>query len=232
MPSETIGIHSPDGEFSAYLATPATTPAPGVLVIQEIFGVNEVMRGICDDLAADGFVALCPDLFWRLEPGLALTDKTEADRQKAFELYGKFDVDKGVEDIQAALDTLRERPECTRKAGAVGYCLGGLLAYLTAARTDCDAAVGYYGVDIKSYLGEASRIRRPLMLHIAENDEFVSTEEQRAVRDALSPLPHVVIHSYPGTGHAFARAGGAHFDAAAAALANDRTAKFFKEHLC
>lgn len=232
MPSETITIHSADGEFSAYLATPARRPAPGVLVIQEIFGVNAVMRGICDDLAADGFLALCPDLFWRLEPGLELTDKTESDRQKAFELYGRFDVDKGVEDIQSALDILREHPACTRKVGAVGYCLGGLLAYLTATRTDCDAAVGYYGVDIKSYLDEASRIRRPLMLHIAENDEFVSAEEQKAVRDALSPLPHVVLHSYPGTGHAFARAGGAHFDAAAAALANDRTAKFFKEHLC
>ena len=231
MPSQTLAIACEDGEFSGYLAAPAATPAPGIVVLQEIFGVNEGMRAICDDLAAAGFVALCPDLFWRIAPGIELTDKTEADLARAFDLYGRFDVEKGVGDIQAAISALRSRPECAGKVGAVGYCLGGLLAYLAATRTDCDAAAGYYGVDIKSYLDENAAIRAPLMLHVAEADEFVNAEEQARVRAALAANPLATLHSYPGMGHAFARIGGAHYDATAAALANDRTIAFFREHL-
>ena len=231
MPGIDVTISSPDGEFSAYLARPESGGGPGVIAIQEIFGVNEVMRGICDDLAAQGFVALCPDLFWRLEPGVQLTDKTEEDWKRAFDFFNRFDIDSGVRDIQAATSWLREQDGVTQKVGAVGYCLGGLLSYLTAARTDCDAAVGFYGVNIPAYLGEADRISKPLMLHVAEEDEFVSKEAQAEMKSGLDERPTVTLYSYPGRDHAFARTGGAHFHEADAGAANARTWSFLKEHL-
>src|SRR5690349_23704275 len=120
---------SPDGEFAAYLATPASGRGPGLVVIQEIFGVNKVMRQIADSFAARGYFALAPDLFWRLEPGVQLTDKTDAEWQHAFGLMQKFDVDTGAKDIQACISYLRGLEGCSGKISAVGYCLGGLLAY-------------------------------------------------------------------------------------------------------
>jgi carboxymethylenebutenolidase len=229
--SERISIKVPDGSFSAHLARPAAARAPAVVAIQEIFGINAVMREVCDQLAAQGYLAICPDLFWRLEPGVELTDQTQAEWDKALDLMGRFDVDAGVEDIRAAIDQVRRDGACTGKVGAVGYCLGGRLAYLAATRTDSDASVGYYGVGIENYLGEAERLANPLMLHIAEEDAFVPKEAQTAIIAALKDHPQVTIHTYPGRDHAFARPGGAHYDAADAARANGRTLQFFKQHL-
>ncbi len=223
---------SPDGEFSAYLASPASGRGPGVVVIQEIFGVNKVMRDIADDYASRGYFALCPDLFWRLEPGVQLTDQTDAEWKRAFDLMGRFDQELGVKDIQNTIGYLRHSVTgCTGKVGAVGYCLGGLLAYLTAARTDADASVGYYGVNIQDKLSEAPAIKKPLMLHIAEKDEYVPPEAQKQIKDGLKGNPLVTIHSYGQMNHAFARKGGAHYDKACADLANGRTATFFRQHL-
>jgi carboxymethylenebutenolidase len=219
------------GSFSGYLATPKSGKGPGILVIQEIFGVNQVMRDITDGFAAQGYVALCPDLFWRQEPGIQLTDKTEAEWARAFQLYQGFDEAKGVNDLKASLAHLRGLPACTGKAGSVGYCLGGKLAYLMATRSDADCNVGYYGVGIDKALDEASKITRPLMLHIAEKDEFCPPEAQAQIKAVLGKNPKVTIHSYPGVGHAFARPGGEHYDKAAAETANQRTAAFFKQHL-
>jgi carboxymethylenebutenolidase len=219
------------GSFSGYLATPKNGKGPGILVIQEIFGVNQVMRDITDGFAAQGYVALCPDLFWRQEPGIQLTDKTEAEWARAFQLYQGFDEAKGVNDLKASLAHLRGLPACTGKAGSVGYCLGGKLAYLMATRSDADCNVGYYGVGIDKALDEASKITRPLMLHIAEKDEFCPPEAQAQIKAVLGKNPKVTIHSYPGLGHAFARPGGEHYDKAAAETANQRTAAFFKQHL-
>ena len=231
MAGKQVRIKGPDGEFGGYLASPASGRGPGVVVIQEIFGINQVMRTVADDLAARGFFALAPDLFWRLEPGIELTDKTDAEWKRAFDLMGRFDQDKGVTDIQATLGYLRQLQGCTGKVGAVGYCLGGLMAYLTAARTDSDASVGYYGVNIQEKLGEASRIKKPLMLHIAGKDQFVPPEAQKKVIDGLKGNAHVTIHLYPEMDHAFARPGGQHYDKANAELANTRTATFFRQHL-
>jgi carboxymethylenebutenolidase len=211
-----------------YLSRPATGGGPAIVVIQEIFGVNAVMRGIADGLAAQGYVALVPDLFWRLEPGVDITDQSDAEWKKALDLMQRFDVDKGVEDIQAAITLLRRD---AGKVGAVGYCLGGLLAYLTATRTDVDASVGYYGVNIPAFLGEAARIRRSLMLHIAGEDGFVPKPAQEQMIAGLGDNPWVTLHRYEGVDHAFARPGGKHFDAAAAELANRRTADFFRRTL-
>jgi carboxymethylenebutenolidase len=219
------------GSFSGYLATPKSGKGPGILVIQEIFGVNKVMRDIADGFAAQGYAALCPDLFWRQEPGIQITDKTEAEWARAFQLYQGFDEAKGVDDLKATLAHLRTLPACTGKVGAVGYCLGGKLAYLMATRSDAECSVGYYGVGIDKALGEAGKIARPLMLHIAEQDQFCPPEAQQAIKAALGRNPNVTIHSYPGVDHAFARSGGEHYDKAAAENANKRTAEFFKQHL-
>ena len=226
-----ILINVPDGKFSAHLALPKQTPAPGILVIQEIFGINKVMRDLCNCFAAKGYVALCPDLFWRQEPGVQLTDKTDAEWQRAFNLMQGFNQTKGVEDLIATLERLRKLDESTGKAGTVGYCLGGRLAYFMATRSNADCNVSYYGVGIETVLDEAGAITHPLLMHIAEKDRFVSPEAQKQIRDALSKNPRVEIHMYPGCDHAFAREGGAHWDAEAARLANQRTDAFFAKYL-
>ncbi len=220
-----------DGSFGGYLASPASGEGPGILVIQEIFGVNEFVREICDYNASQGRFALAPDLFWRIEPGVDITDKSEEHWQKAFSLMQAFNVDTGMEDIQTGISHLRGLAGCNGKIGAVGYCLGGQLAYLSATRTDSDASVGYYGVYIQGRLDEASKITKPVMLHIAEKDQFVPPEAQAKIIDALKDSPHVTLHSYAEMEHAFARTGGQHYDKACADLANTRSETFFRQHL-
>ena len=231
MSGQTTTISTADGDFSAYVARPAAASAPAVAVIQEIFGVNAVMRGIADELAAAGYLAICPDLFWRIEPGIDITDQSEAEWKRAFELYQAFDVEQGVEDIAATIAAVRADPGCNGKVGAVGFCLGGLLAFLTGARTDSDASVSYYGVGIENFVGEAKALARPLLLHIAEEDQFVPKEAQAVIIEALKDNPKVELHTYPGRDHAFARKGGAHYDAADAAKAQERTLAFFARNL-
>jgi carboxymethylenebutenolidase len=231
MAGEDITIKTADGAMGGYLAKPASGRGPGLVVIQEIFGINKVMRDLADGFAARGYFALAPDLFWRIRPGVQLTDKTDAEWKQAFDLMNKFDANKGVEDIQATIGTLRETDGCTGKVGAVGYCLGGQLAYLTAARTDADACVGYYGVNIQNLLGESANIKKSLMLHIAAKDEYTPPEAQKKIEDGLKDNPHVTLHVYPEMDHAFARVGGAHYDHANAELANGRTATFFRQYL-
>lgn len=231
MSGQTVTIDGKDGAFTGYLASPGSGRGPGLVVIQEIFGVNQVMRDIADGMASRGYYALVPDLFWRQETNVQLSDKSDADWKKAFDLLNGFNIDKGVEDIQAGIDHLRAFPGCTGKVGALGYCLGGQLAYLTAARTDSDASVGYYGINIQSRLNEADKIKHPLMLHIAEADEYVPAEAQAKIEAGLKPNPHVTLHRYPHMNHAFARVGGAHYDKANADFANIRSATFFRQNL-
>ncbi len=229
MPDVTIAGR--DGPFSAYLATPAAGAGPGILVIQEIFGVNQVMRAICDGFAAQGYMALCPDIFWRQQPGVQITDKTQTEWDKAFELFQGFDVDKGVEDLKDSLKHLREVDGCTGKAGSVGYCLGGKLAFLMATRSDTDCSTSYYGIGLDEMLDEAGAISHPTLLHIAERDGFVPKEAQAKITDALTSHARVTMHIYGGQDHAFARIGGEHYNAAAAELANGRTDDFLKQNL-
>jgi carboxymethylenebutenolidase len=225
-------ISTPDGDFGAYVARPSGAgPAPAVVVIQEIFGVNRFVRKTADDLAASGYLAIAPDLFWRQEPGVDITDQTEAEWQKGFGLMKGFDMDKGVADIAATIAAIRSDTGCSGKVGAVGYCLGGRLAFLTAARTDADACVSYYGVGLDELLDEAETIAGPLMLHIAGEDGFVSKAAQAKIVAALEDKPGVEIHLYPDRDHAFARDGGKNYHAADAALANGRTLEFFARTL-
>ncbi len=231
MPQLTLSVTTPDGAFGAYVAAPASSPAPAIVVIQEIFGVNAVMRQITDQFAAQGYLAVCPDLFWRIEPEIDITDHSEAEWKRAFELFNAFDVEAGLKDIETTIETIRKDRRCNGKVGAVGFCLGGLLAYLTGVRTDADAAVGYYGVGIERYTAEADKLVNPLMLHIAEEDQFTPKPARDLILAALKNHPQIEIHTYPGRDHAFARPGGEHYDAADAALAQSRTLDFFKRTL-
>lgn len=225
-------INSFDGDqFDAYLSLPASGYGPGIVVLQEIFGVNQFMRDVCDWYAAHGFVAICPDLFWRQQRGVELTDQSEADWQKAFTLYQGLDERKAVEDSAAAVSFLRAHPACSGRAGAVGFCLGGNLAWLLAVRFRPDCAVGYYGVGIQKTLDEAANLNCPLMLHIAAKDEYCPPEAQKQIHDALGTNSLATLHDYSEQDHAFGRTGGAHYDAAAAELANLRTLEFFVRHL-
>lgn len=231
--SEVWTIQSPDGPFSAYVARPqGEGPWPAVVVIQEIFGVNAVMRETCDAIARHGnYLAVCPDLFWRIQPGIDITDQTQAEWDLAMGYLGRFDIDKGVDDIRATIDMVRGRPECSGKVGDVGYCLGGKLAFLTATRTDADASVSYYGIGLADIVAEVEKLAHPLMLHIAGEDSYFPKPAQEMVIGALKDHPQVTIHTYPGRDHAFARRGGKNFDQHDAGLANDRTMDFFKRHL-
>ena len=230
--SETVQISTleEDETFSAYVARPADPPKAAIVVIQEIFGVNAGIRRKCDKLAEDGYLAIAPDLFWRLERELELDPDVKPEFDRGLELFGKFDQDQGVRDIAATIAHLRER-EGAETVGAVGYCLGGRLAYMTAARTDVQASVGYYAVGIDNLLDEAKAIAHPLMLHIPTDDGFVDAETQQAMHDALDDHPKVTLHDYEGLDHGFATEFGERRDEEAARLADRRTAEFFSQHL-
>ncbi len=217
------------GSFKAYVAQPSGTPKAAIVVVQEIFGVNPGIRKMCDDWAAEGYLAMALDMFWRLEPGLELDADNESELAKAFDLYGKFDVDKGVADIEATIKKARELSG--KKIGVVGFCLGGKMTYLAATRTDADASVAYYGGGIDQMLGESHAIAKPLMLHFGTADGYIGPDAQKAIRDALDHNRHATIHWYEGKDHAFARAYGSSRDEEAANLADGRTRAFFDEHL-
>ncbi len=227
-----IQIPSLEGKmFGAYTALPPGGQGPGLVVIQEIFGVNEAMRKICDAFAARGYIAVCPDLFWRQKPGVQLTDKTEAEWAQAFDLYKGFDVEAGVRDLLSTLAHVRAMAGCSGKVGAVGYCLGGKMAYLMASRSDVDATVAYYGVGLEDMLDEVHDIRMPLLLHMAELDKFVPAASRQRILKSTARNPAITSHVYNGVDHAFARPDGQTFNAAAALLAEQRTMEFFAANL-
>ncbi|NML60064.1 dienelactone hydrolase family protein [Massilia sp. RP-1-19] len=229
--NERIKIDTPDGSFGAYVAKPATTPAPAIVVIQEIFGINADLRETCDQLAAQGFIAICPDLFWRMQPGVELTDQSKAEWAKAMEFYQKFDIDKGVEDIGAALQTARTYAGSNGKVGVMGFCLGGLMTFLTAARKEPDAAAAYYGGRTNEYVSEFKSVSCPMIMHLGEADEYIPPPAREKITKAAEEHANVTVYTYAGQNHAFARHRGTHYDAASAKLANQRTFEFFKKHL-
>jgi carboxymethylenebutenolidase len=227
-----IKIKSFEGqEFGAYCAMPSGGHGPGLIVIQEIFGVNGNMRQLCDDYAAKGYIAVCPDLFWRQEPGVQLTDKSKEEWERAFALMQGFDLEAGIRDLLSTLAHIRRLPGSSGKVGSVGYCLGGKLAFLMSVRSDVEASVGYYGVGLDAYLGDVPDIRMPLMLHVAELDKFSSPVVRAKVVKAAARNPEIIVHVYEGVDHAFARIGGEHFDKSAADLANSRTVAFLAKNL-
>lgn len=224
MAGQLIEVKASDGSgsFSAYLATPKSGKAPGIVLAQEIFGINAYIRDMADQYAQQGYLVIAPDLFWRQQPGVDL-GYSEADWQQAFKYFGGFDQDKGVEDIAAAAAALRTRPEFAGKVGCVGFCLGGKMAYSTACRTDVAVSVGYYGVGIEAALDEAANIGGKLVLHIAERDQYCPPAAREKIIGALGQRPNVSIFVYPGVDHAFARPASPHFDQSAADLAQQRS---------
>lgn len=229
----TIRIDTLEGDdsFDAYVAEPQGTPRAAIVVIQEIFGINEGIRRKCDHWARKGYLALAPDLFWRLEPGVELDPDVPEQFSRALDLMGRFDQDQGIVDIEASLRAARARLGEGGKAGLVGYCLGGRLAYMAAARTDSDASVGYYAVALPNILHEKHAIARPLMLHIAGADHFVDGAAQAAMHEGLDDHPKVTLHDYPGQDHGFAAEMGKRRSEEAAQLADGRTEEFFARHL-
>jgi len=226
------------GGFSAYLAEPegGRQARGAIIVIQEIFGVNEGIRAKCDHWASLGYVAVAPDLFWRLEPGVELDPDVPEEFQQALGLMQRFDQDKGIADIEATIRDARSRLAPREdggggKVGCVGYCLGGRLAFMTAARTDIDASAAYYGVGLEGLMGEKHAIAHPVMLHIAGADHFVTADKQALIHQGLDDHPKVTIHDYPGEDHGFAAEMGTRRSDAAARLADSRTEAFFAEHI-
>ena len=202
---------------------------PGILLFQEIFGVNDNMRGLADKLAAEGYVVLVPDMFWRLEPRFERKD--ESGMADAFAMVQRFDAAAGVEDIKAAHQYLKAAPGCTGKVGASGFCLGGGLAYLAATQSKVDAAVPYYGSAINDLLDQVDELQCPTMFHYGNNDPFIPEEKIAEVERAVADKPNVVFHRYDA-GHAFSNWDApSMYDEAAATLAWERTLEFFAANL-
>lgn len=223
----TLTIHASDGtgSFTAYVAEPPDKPAGVVVLIQEIFGVNQAMRDIAAWVADLGFIAVCPDLFWRIEPNIDITDKTDAEWKKAFDLFQKFDQAKGIEDLKATVAAVRKLPGSNGKVGTMGYCLGGRLAFMMAEQSDTDVNVSYYGVGLDGLLADIGKVTQPLLVHIADKDEFFPPDGRAAVVAAAAGHSHIVCHTYANADHAFARVNGIHWHGRSAAIANGRSAE-------
>jgi carboxymethylenebutenolidase len=228
---DRITIEGRDGAFGAYIARPTTLPAPAVIVLHEVFGVNADIRKTCDELAEQAFIAVAPDLFWRQEPGVDLSVTSEPDWQHGLRLYQAYDRDAGARDAKDTVDAVAKLPGCTGKVAVLGYCLGALMVFLTAVRYAVDAAVAYHGGDTEKYLGEIDGLHAPLLMHLAEEDEFISKAAQAEIKAALASKPNATVYNYPGQNHAFSRHGGAHYNAEAAALSHERTNEFLRQQL-
>jgi carboxymethylenebutenolidase len=226
----TIPALTGENSFGVYVARPTGNPKAAILVIQEIFGVNAGIRQKCDKWAEVGYLAVAPDLFWRIKPSIELNPDVPEQMDQAMGLFGQYNPDEGIQDIEATIHWIR-RDAGVPKVGCVGYCLGGKLAYMAATRTDIDASVGYYGVMIDQMLGEAKAIAHPLLLHIPTADHFVGPDAQKAMHEGLDTHPKVTLYDYGGLDHGFATESGERRDDAGATLADARTAAFFEEHL-
>jgi carboxymethylenebutenolidase len=218
------------GQFAALVVEPRRRSADmaqtgAVVLIQEIFGVNDAMRATAELVAEWGFIAVCPDLFWRITPGIDLTDKTEAEFNQALGYLKVFDQDKGVADLTATVARARVLPGCNGRVGTMGYCLGGRLAVMMAVQSDADINISYYGVGIDDQVGAFGSVRAPLVIHIAGEDGFFPPEGRAKVVAAAQGVAQIAAHTYAGADHGFARVGGMHLNALAAAIANGRSAE-------
>ena len=228
---EWIALNALDGEgsFDAWLARPQGQAKAAIIVIQEIFGVNPGIRRKAEDWAAQGYLAIAPDMFWRFAPRFEADPDIKQELDHAMEIRTQFDLDASARDVEAAIRDARAQG--VAKVGVVGFCAGGSVAYLAATRTDTDASVAYYGRLIADYLGEAHAIARPLLLHFGMEDPSIPAEIRSQIRAGLAPNPRVTIHDYEGAGHGFAATSGKRRHEAAAQLADARTDAFFAEHL-
>ena len=228
--TEMIPTHD-GGQMPAFVARPAGGRGPGVVVLQEIFGVTDYMKQRARDLASLGYVASVPQLFWRLGPDIQAAEDTPAGLQEAFGYLQRLDQRQAVDDAAAALEYLRSLPETGGKAGVIGFCMGGRLAYLLAASSDPDAAVCYYGAGIGNELDAASRISAPIAFHFGDNDQYLPLDEANRVRDTFGSRANAEIHMHAGAGHAFDNPSPMFHHAGARAEAWPQTTDFLKRHL-
>jgi carboxymethylenebutenolidase len=230
MASRWIDIAGDGGKFGAYLSLPPTGKGPGLVVIQEIFGVNAHIRSVADQYALDGYTVLAPDIFWRNAPRVEL-GYGEKDFGAGFELYQKTDFGKAVTDLTATVKALRALPECTGKVGSLGFCMGGLLSFLAAANAGVDAAVCYYGGGIGDQLGQVGKIRCPILLHFAEKDGFIPLTVVEATKKAFAGRTNATVQVYPGVDHGFNCWERVPYNQRASALAHGRSLQFLSETL-
>ena len=230
MTTITIPAADGTGHFAAHVSMPKATPAGVVVLIQEVFGVNQALRDTADWVADMGFIAICPDLYWRVEPGVEISDKTDGEWKKAFEIFGKFDIAKGVEDLKTTLGTARTLPGANGKVATMGYCLGGRLAFMLAEQADADLNMSYYGVELDKLLGAIDKITKPLILHIADRDEYFPEAARKAMVDGTRGHPQITCYNYDAD-HAFARVNGTPWHGLFATIANGRSAEALSKAL-
>jgi carboxymethylenebutenolidase len=228
--SKWIDIAAEDGTFQAYQALPHTGKGPGIVLIQEIFGVNQHIREVADQYAADGYVVLAPDIFWRAEPRVELTYEG-ADREKGIAIMQGTDFTKTLKDIGATAQALRALPELDGKVGTIGYCLGGRLAYNAAASGFVDAAVSYYGGGIQNQLDRAADVKVPILFHYAEEDSSIPLSAVGEVKERFAGRDNAAFHLYLGAHHGFNCPHRSTYQQHAAALAHGRTLVFLAENL-
>jgi len=230
--SYSTRIRIPDGELDAHVAVPAAGNGPGIVLLHEIFGVNVYVRDSAQRLAGLGYVVLAPDLYWRTQPGLQL-EHSEAGVQDGMAAAQNLDTSAAVADSMAALDVLRAMPEVTdRKAGVLGFCLGGTLAYHVAVSGEPDAAVVYYGSGIPDALDAAAQITCPMIMHWGGADPYIPRARVQAVAAMAARHDRIECHVYEGAGHAFDNHYAPMFhDPAAAEVAWERTTAFLAREL-
>jgi len=227
MYSNIEPIRAVDGRsFFSYMSLSARPNGNAVIVLQEIFGVTDTIRAVADRYAAEGYLALAPDLFWRIEPGVELAHD-KAGVAQAFEYLERFDEVAGIEDIGRAVAHVRAMPGFSGRIAVLGLCLGGKLAYRCAARLNVDAAVGFYGVGIEDHLAEATALRCPLMLHYGGRDRYATPAAVDRIEAALPSPPRAVLYRYPEADHGFYTRGAA----ADADVAHARTREFLQTEL-
>lgn len=203
MNSRWIDIDTNNGNaFRGYLSLPPKGTGPGIVLIQEIWGVNSHIRAVADQYALDGYVVLAPDVFWRQKPGVDLDYDADGSAQ-AFAYMKAVDFPLAVQDLTQAVKQLRAMPETSGGVASVGYCMGGLLSYLCAANAGVDAAVCYYAGGIDGQLDQASKVSCPILFHFAENDQHIGKVAVDAVKAAFGNARNAVIETYPGADHGF-----------------------------
>ncbi|WP_313087756.1 dienelactone hydrolase family protein [Pseudomonas sp.] len=231
MTSQWIDIPAQDGKsFKGYLALPPTGHGPGIVLIQEIFGVNAHIQSVADQYASDGYVVLAPDLFWRSEPGVQL-GYGEEDWERAFALMQALDFELAIDDLRRSVDLLRGRDECSGRVASVGYCMGGVLSFLLAAHQGVDAAVCYYPGSIEKRLDQADRIKCPTLFHFAEEDQHIDSDAVAAVQQKMAQVGQAQIETYPGVDHGFNCWARPMYNQNAAALAHGCSLVFLAENL-
>ena len=227
---ENITIPTEDGSYAGYLTHPPKGKGPGVLVLPEIYNSNDHIKGVAERFAEQGYVTLAPDVFWRIQPNRYFP-YTDAGQAEARCFNQQLNINQLIMDLRHAVEFLRSSPFSTGLVGSVGFCLGGKLSYLCAARLQVEVAVSYYGVKIEDYLEESNNIKCPMTLHFAGNDPRVPPMARAKIEDTFVGRNDVNVYLYPNAEHGFNRVGYPPYHEISAKLALERTLHLFQSNL-